>query len=253
MTAVDQGQIVVSRSPEGGGKVRTGELLGVDGTVMTVRWHDDGREENVRMTIDTTFVVPGTLRHEAYVDPAGLTARLKSDPVAVFAQLLRENPGYLSAAQIKQKLTDLRLDEKVLNEAWKKAQTKLKKHPQVKASGRKYRWFAVQPKDTQPQDEDQAEPAQPQEQEQPEAEGESPAAPATQEGPHHTGPRLSGSGTGRFRTGRRRSGDGGRRRRAQALAPGGRRCAARWERVQRRRLYPEPVGHGGPAGAARRR
>ncbi|MEU6036054.1 hypothetical protein ABZ801_11660 [Actinomadura sp. NPDC047616] len=182
---MDQGQIVVSRSPEGDGRVRTGALLGRSGLVMTVRWDDDGREEDVRITVDTTFVVPGTLRHEAFVDLAGLTARLESDPVAVFTQLLREHPGYLTATQIKQKLADLRLDQAVLNMAWKKAQAKLKEHHRVKVDGKRYKWCAILPEDTETPAEAQAEPTRSQEQERhgAPATDEAPSTPVTQEVP----------------------------------------------------------------------
>ncbi|RKS79209.1 hypothetical protein BZB76_0658 [Actinomadura pelletieri DSM 43383] len=108
---------------------------------MTVRWDDDGRREDVRISSDATFMKPGTLRHEAFVDLDGLTTRLESDPVPVLVQLLREHPrSSLTALEIKRKLGELGLAQTVLDKAWRKAQSGFKTHAHVRVNKLKYRW-----------------------------------------------------------------------------------------------------------------
>lgn len=122
---------------------------------MTVRWDDDGREEDVRITPDTTFVVQGTLRHEAFTDLDGLVARLETDPLPVFLQVLREYGPSLTALELKDQLSSLRVGQAVLDGAWKRTQGRLKKHPQIQVRGSRYKWF---PERTDPKPEPVTEP-----------------------------------------------------------------------------------------------
>jgi hypothetical protein len=61
--AVEEDKIVVRKLPDSGGRVRTGTLLAQRGSSLTVRWDDDGSEEEVGLDRTTTFAQRGSLRH----------------------------------------------------------------------------------------------------------------------------------------------------------------------------------------------
>jgi hypothetical protein len=150
VTAVQQAKVVVSKLPDSDGQVRTGALLARQGPILTVRWDDDGREEDVRISTTTTFVVPGSVRHQGLVDPAALIARLKTEPVTVFVELLREYGPAMTATELKEKLTDLGLDTEAVSKAWRRAQPKLGEVEEVRAAKNKnsYRWIRPKPEAT---------------------------------------------------------------------------------------------------------
>ncbi|MEO3786844.1 hypothetical protein ABGB12_26250 [Actinocorallia sp. B10E7] len=137
---MERAEIVVSKSLELDGLIRTGELLSRKGGMLTVRWDDDGREEQVRISSTTTFMPPGSLRHQAFVDPAALSRRLGEDPLALVVQLLRENGTRLKAPDIKSLLGGFGLDPADVDKAWRRVQSRLASLEEVAVSKAGYRW-----------------------------------------------------------------------------------------------------------------
>jgi hypothetical protein len=154
VAAVEQAEVVVRQPPDSGGEVRTGMLLARQGSLLTVRWDDDGQEEDVLISTTTTFAVRGGLRHQGLMDPAALSARLEADPVGVIVGLLREHGSALTAINLKEKLVDLRLAKEVVDKAWKRAQVKLSKLDEVRvansanSTNKTYRWTEPKPDTT---------------------------------------------------------------------------------------------------------
>ena len=130
----------MSKSLELDGLIRTGELLSRKGGLMTVRWDDDGRVEEVRISSTTTFMPPGSLRYQAFVDPASLAVRLEKDPLALVVQLLDENGTRLKAADIKSLLVGFGLHSADVDKAWRRIQSKLISLEEVAVSKAGYRW-----------------------------------------------------------------------------------------------------------------
>jgi hypothetical protein len=145
VTAVQQADVVVRKLPGSDGQVRTGVLLARQGPSLTVRWDDDGREEDVRISTTTTFAVRGSVRHQGLVDRAALIARLETEPVAVVLQLLRDHESGMTAVQIKEKFTDLGLDRELVDKVWKRVQSKLAKLDRVRFATMSYRWIGPKP------------------------------------------------------------------------------------------------------------
>ncbi|MGI8333660.1 hypothetical protein ACRYCC_27235 [Actinomadura scrupuli] len=138
---MDQVKVVVRKLPDSGGRVRTGILLAKQGSAMTVRWDDDGTEEEVVFSATTRFAPQGSLLHQALVDIAAFTARLEADPVTVVASLLSEHKSALTTTEIKQKFMDLGVAREVVDRVWKQAQKKLVEHDGIRSTGRMtYKW-----------------------------------------------------------------------------------------------------------------
>lgn len=151
-------EIVVVSKPSGPeGPVRTGELLAKDKGVLTVRWEDDGSEEDVRISATTTFMPRGSLRHEAFADPGRFAERLRQDAVGVFAQVLREGGGRQRAADLKKQLVELGLDSGTVDKAWRRAQKRLGELEEVTETNNAFRWRPVR----RPEPEPKPEPAAP--------------------------------------------------------------------------------------------
>ncbi|WP_157963586.1 hypothetical protein [Actinocorallia populi] len=137
---MQKAEIVVSKPSGPEGPVRTGELLARDRGMLTVRWDDDGSEERVPISATTTFMPRGSLRHEAFADPAGFAARLEKDAVGLFAQVLREVGGRQRSGDLKKHLGELGLDSVAVDRAWRRAQKRLGEVEGVTEANNAYRW-----------------------------------------------------------------------------------------------------------------
>ncbi|NKZ06298.1 hypothetical protein [Actinomadura latina] len=137
---MEESLIVVSRLPGADGGVRTGDLLERKGGVLSVRWHDDGREEDVRISGTTTFAPRGSLRHRSFVDPEALRSWWERDALGLIARLLRETDSAMNAAAIKERLRNLGLEPDSVDTEWKRAQTKLSSRDDIVVKKGTYTW-----------------------------------------------------------------------------------------------------------------
>lgn len=139
MAAVERSLIVIQKLPDH--ELRTGALLEKKkGGLLRVRWHDDGREEDVKISATTTFAPLGSLRYQSFVDPDVLRASWEKDPLSLISQLLRERRTAMNARQIKDQLRILGLAPESVDAEWKRVQSKLAKLDDVEVKGTKYSW-----------------------------------------------------------------------------------------------------------------
>ncbi len=126
------------RRSEDGKSIRVGKVLSREKGVFSVRWNDDGTEENLRLDSRNQLAIEGTLRFMSLMDPDEVIKKFTDDPLGVVLQLLIEHPKGLKAQDVKSKLLEFGLDEASVDKAWKRIQPKLAKHDSVELASNVY-------------------------------------------------------------------------------------------------------------------
>ncbi len=127
------------RRLKNGESVRVGKVLSRERGVFSVRWNDDGTEEDLRLDSRNLLAAEGTLRFLSLVAPDEVIRRFTDDALGSVLQLLGEHPKGLKAQDIKSKLLEFGLGKESVDRLWKQIQGRLAKHDDVHVASNVYR------------------------------------------------------------------------------------------------------------------